>query len=61
MRDPNRISKVLKELNTYWCNYPDLRLGQILSNMSYELSGRNDPFYLEDDELLEELRSENKK
>ena len=48
MRDPNRIDPMLDLLRTYWKENPDLRLGQIIANIS-RMSGRGaDPFYMED-------------
>lgn len=61
MRNPERIQEVLKELEEFWKQVPDWRLGQVISNFSYELMGNNDPFYMEDDKLLELLQSKNKK
>lgn len=61
MRNPDRIPKMLKELETFWKQVPDLRLGQIISNLSYESMKNNDPFYMEDDNLLELLKQKNKK
>ena len=61
MRNPERIPEVLKELEEFWKQVPDWRLGQVISNFSYELMGNNDPFYMEDDKLLELLQSKNKK
>lgn len=61
MRNPKRISQILKELETYWNANPDCRLGQVISNLSYELSGSNDPFFIEDDWLLNILRSKNER
>ena len=61
MRNPDRISETLKELEKFWKQVPDWRLGQVISNLSYEIMGANDPFYTEDDELLELLRQKNKK
>ena len=58
MRDPNRIALVLKEIETYWKQRPDLRLGQILCNMGRNC-GLEDPFYLEDDKLLQVLKEYN--
>ena len=46
MRNPKRISQILKELEIYWNANPDWRLGQVMSNLSYELLGDNDPFFL---------------
>ena len=50
-RDPDRIPLVLAALERYWTKHPDLRLGQIVSNVS----GKYDPFYLEDANLLTAL------
>lgn len=60
MRNPDRISETLKELEKFWKQVPDWRLGQVISNFSYELTGNNDPFYLEDDKLLELIKQKNK-
>lgn len=61
MRDPNRITEVLKELEEFWKQVPDWRLGQVISNFSYELTGNNDPFYMEDKDLLATLKQKNEK
>lgn len=61
MRNPERIPEVLKELEKFWEQVPDWRLGQVISNFSYELMGNNDPFYMEDKDLLEILKQKNKK
>ena len=60
MRNPDRIPEVLKELEKFWEQVPDWRLGQVISNFSYELMGNNDPFYMEDTDLLELLKNKNK-
>lgn len=52
MRDPNRIPEVLATLAAYWLQFPDMRLGQIVSNSSIIRNGNADPFYLEDDDLI---------
>lgn len=59
MRDPNRIPEVMKELEDFWKQVPDWRLGQVISNFSYELTGVSDPFYLEDKDILELLKQRN--
>lgn len=59
MRDPKRITKILDELEEYWNNHPNWRLGQVMSNLSYELLGDNDPFFIEDEMLLELLKLKN--
>lgn len=61
MRNPDRIPEILKELEEFWKQVPDWRLGQVISNFSYELMGNNDPFYMEDKDLLEILKQKNKK
>lgn len=61
MRNPNRIPEVLKELEEFWKQVPDWRLGQVISNFSYELMGNNDPFYMEDKDLLAILKQKNEK
>lgn len=60
MRNPERIPEILKELEKFWKQVPDWRLGQVISNCSYELMGNNDPFYLEDETLLQDLKNKNK-
>ena len=54
MRDPNRIGLILGELEKYWRDNPDLRPGQIISNMAAAL-GRSDCFHVEDDQMLKAL------
>ena len=61
MRNPDRIPEVLKELEEFWKQVPDWRLGQVISNFSYELMANNDPFYMEDKDLLEMLKQKNEK
>ena len=60
MRNPERIPEVLKELEEFWKQNPDWRLGQVISNLHYEIMGSNDPFYMEDKDLLELLKQKNK-
>lgn len=54
-RDPARIDAILNVLREYWSKNPDLRLGQILENISSRSS--KPTFYLEDDILLDQLNS----
>lgn len=61
VRNPDRIPEILKELEQFWKQVPDWRLGQVISNLSYEMTGNNDPFYTEDDKLLALLKQKNKK
>lgn len=55
-RDPDRIDEVLDELESYWREHPDLRLGQALCVLADGAGYGRDPFYLEDGALLRELR-----
>lgn len=61
MRDIDRIPEILKELEEFWKQVPDWRLGQVISNLSYDLVGTNDPFYVKDKDLLELLKQRNEK
>lgn len=53
-----RITKVLNALFEYWTRNPDLRLGQIVVNMTpRRFEGA--PFFVEDDEMLEAIEKAN--
>jgi uncharacterized protein YihD (DUF1040 family) len=51
MRDPNRIPDMLSRLQTIWEKYPDLRLGQLITNV-FRSEGL---YYLEDDMFIKAL------
>lgn len=57
MRDINRIPLFLDKFASIWAKYPNLRFGQLCSNFFFWLSEykQKDPFYLEEDEMLEYL------
>lgn len=55
MRDPKRIPEVLEALRAYWESEPDMRLGQILGNVSSHMRTTSDPYYMEDDVFLKGL------
>ena len=63
MRNPNRIPEILKELEKIWSKYPDLRLGQLIIDLSYVkrrnsgLNRENVIYYEEDENFLEFLKS----
>ena len=57
MRDPNRITAILELMRQYWTERPDLRLGQMLSNFSFNINKNSNPFYLEDTALQLELET----
>jgi len=55
MRDPKRIPVLLAKIQAFWEKNPDLRLGQLVSN----LAGNEDVFYVEDynlEKTLEQLQ-----
>lgn len=54
MRDINRINPLLRKIQSYWIKNPDLRLGQLLYNISYH-AGYPDIFVIEDDKLSKAL------
>ena len=57
MRDPERISILLRELEHIWKKYPDWRLCQLLSGIAFKGGFQNpDLFHLEDDILLRYIR-----
>jgi len=58
MRDPERINRIINLLRAYWHIYPDLRLGQIISNVA---PGEPPLFYLEDDAFEDLIREEIKR
>jgi uncharacterized protein YihD (DUF1040 family) len=55
-RDKERIDEILNHLEEYWKENPDLRLSQIICNIGTDNGYGQDPFYMEDSELLEELK-----
>lgn len=54
MRDPERISGILASVEELWRKHPDMRLGQLVSNL---MSGDQSIFYVEDDVLYRKLRN----
>lgn len=55
MRNPERIAPMMAEMAELWKEKaPDLRFGQLMSNFFYTTG---DPFYYEDDVLLEKFRT----
>lgn len=59
MRDEERIDRVLEELDDYWHEHPDLRLSQVIGNVAQSYN-YDDPYYMEDEELLAALEGLNK-
>ena len=60
MRDINRIKPFCDELAELWAKYPDLRFGQIMSNIARytQMEHRKDMFFMEEDELMEVIRNQ---
>ena len=52
MLDIKRIEPLLETLRKIWLEHPDYRLMQLLGNVY-----RGDPYYVEDDDLLQRLES----
>ena len=59
MRDPDRIPKILKEIEKIWVKFPDLRLGQLLINVfdAGSAFAHVSLYNLEDDKLVEQLEA----
>ena len=57
-RDANRIKPFCDEFAELWSKYPDLRFGQIMSNIAkyVQIECGKDLFYMEEEELMEVLR-----
>lgn len=51
IRDPGRVDIVLEVIKKYWKRNPSMRLCQLLGNCF----ATNDLYFIEDDELVEEL------
>lgn len=49
MRDAARIERILNKIKKVWNKYPDLRLGQLLTNVDTHFE--QNIFYYEDDEF----------
>ena len=56
MRDKNRIYGFIMKLFTLWSRRPDLRFGQLVSNIA-AYGGHDDIFYIEDEEMLGLIQS----
>lgn len=58
MRDYDRIKEVLRQVERVWFKYSDTRFFQLVDWFKSEIekSTKKDPFYLEDEDLINELR-----
>lgn len=52
MRDPERISKILDDIEEIWLHYPDMRFGQLIAN--FVIQGRSDNFFYQEDDITQE-------
>lgn len=64
MRNPERIDKILKELEIYWKSHPDMRLSQIVLNFASSIVPKplrciSIEYQYEDDSLLKDLEKAN--
>lgn len=59
MRDPNRLLRLYPDLALYHKKYfPDWRFGQFVENLfSWIKENGRDPFYIEDDNMIDWVRS----
>ncbi len=55
MRDPKRIERIVPLLAQWWRTHPDLRLTQLVINLT-GASAAYDTYFMEDDELERRLR-----
>jgi len=53
-RSKERIPLILERLRKIWIRFPDLRLGQLIENV-FSCMSSSCIYYLEDDELLDEM------
>ena len=61
MRDPKRIKEMLKEIETLWKRNPDQRLFQLLFNYTRFDPEESNFYFLEDEDILNDLRKANNK
>lgn len=54
---PERKKKVVEQLLQLWLSVPGLRLGQLVHNAAVHGAGRDDSFYIEDDDLITAMRT----
>lgn len=58
MRDPQRMFPMAQQIMTLWNFYPDMRFFQLMHYIESsvkEMSGKNNLFYMEDDEIKKYL------
>ena len=50
MRDPDRLPKILAEIESIWCKLPDMRLGQLIACVAAD-----NLFTIDDENLVQAL------
>ena len=53
MKDSKRIQLVIDTIRGIWYQYPNMRLGQLISNV---IDSKTDLFYVEDHVLIEKMK-----
>ena len=64
MRDINRIDPFLEEFGKFWKQNPDIRFGQLVSNIitrAFNEGEHINLFYIEDDRMLNLIKEFNNK
>jgi len=56
MRDPKRIKPNWQKIAEIHEQFPDWRMGQFIMNMLRIITIKNDPYFLEDDELIGKIK-----
>lgn len=58
MRDPDRIDCVIEKINKYWDSMEVNSLPELVSEVS-KVNNYNDPFHMEDDQIISYLDNRN--
>ncbi len=66
MRNPSRIYPLLNKIGDIWIKNPDMRLGQLIENITHEYKKKGgsisgDIFYIEDEDFEKLIESWGKK
>lgn len=54
MRDPKRISKILKKIEKIWKKNPDLRFNQLIISINYNCGMDESNYWNLEDDMFEE-------
>jgi len=58
MRDIDRIDRIIGKLRGLWKTYPDLRFGQMIYNILYQIAMNPDKMHALEDDAFEKLIDE---